>query len=361
MFITGSYPPMTCGVGDYTSCLVQALRKRSAVSIAVLTSEKLCRLESNLPSDIMAVVKHWKLIEFPRIAKVIRRWQPDIVHIQYPTQGYSGGGLLPFFLPALLSFMKIKIVQTWHEYYTEATANWHVALKAIVPSPIIVVRPRYADHLPAFYRRLIQANRLHFIPNASSLPRISLTDEERHAIHARYAPATKALVAYFGFLYPHKGIDDLFAIADPDKHHLVLIGAIDEADPYHQSLRARALRGDWAEKVSITGFLPSDEAARLLAAADAVVLPFRNGGGLWNTSLHGAALQGTFIVTTSHDKQGYDPDTNIFSASPGDISTMRHALQTYGGRRNTDDNIRNYATWDSIAEAHLQIYRILST
>lgn len=352
---------MTCGVGDYTACLVQELRKRTDISVAVLTSEKVCSLESNLPSGIMAIVKKWNIMEFPKIAKVIRRWRPDIVHIQYPTQGYAGGGRLPFFLPVLLSLMKIKVVQTWHEYYTEANANWHVALKALAPGPIVVVRPHYAEHLPSFYRRLIKENRIHFIPNASSLPRVSLTDEERRAIHARYAFATKTLVAYFGFLYPHKGVDDLFDIADPDKHHLVLIGAIDEADPYHQSLSVRASRGDWAGKATITGFLPSDEAARILAAADAVVLPFRGGGGLWNTSLHGAALQGTFIATTSDEKQGYDSDTNIFSAKPGDIASMRQALLTYAGRRNTADNIRNFATWDSIVEAHVRIYRTLLT
>lgn len=361
LIITGSFPPLKCGVGDYTSCLVQELRKRTDVNVAVLTSESLCRLESDLPSGIMAIVKNWNINEFPGIAKFIRRWRPDVVHIQYPTQGYFGGGRLPFFLPALLSLMKIKIVQTWHEYYTESTASWHVVLKVLAPGPIVVVRPQYADYLPPFYRRLIKKNRLHFIPNASSLPRVSLTNDERLAIHARYAPATRTLVAYFGFLYPHKGIDDLFDIADPDKHHLVLIGAIDEADPYHQSLRVRASRGDWAGKVTITGFLPSEEAARLLAAADAVVLPFRGGGGLWNTSLHGAALQGTFIATTSDEKQGYDSDTNIFSAKPGDVASMRQALIMYAGRRNTTDNIRNFATWDSIVEAHLRIYRTLLT
>ncbi len=361
MFITGSYPPMTCGVGDYTACLVQELRKRKDVSIAVLTSEKLYTLVNNLPSDIVAIVKRWNILDFPRIAKVIRRWRPDIVHVQYPTQGYFGGGRLPFFLPVLLSLMRIKVVQTWHEYYTEATASWHVALKILAPGPLVVVRPHYADYLASFYRRLMRESRLHFIPNASSLPRILLTDDERRAIHARYAPSTKTLVAYFGFLYPHKGVDSLFEIADPNKHHLVLIGSLDESDPYHQSLRARALQGDWAGKVTITDFLPSVEAARLLAAADAVVLPFRNGGGLWNTSLHGAAIQGTFIVTTSHEKQGYDPNTNIFSASPGDNAAIRQALATYAGNRNTDDNIKNYATWDSIAESHLQIYRALLT
>lgn len=350
---------MTCGVGDYTSCLVQKLRKGGDVSVAVVTSEKLCRLENNIPSDVMAIVKNWNISEFPGIVKFVRRWRPDIVHIQYPTQGYFGGGFLPFFLPGLLWLMGKKIVQTWHEYYTEATASLYVALKAIVPGPIVVVRPRYADNLPPFYRRLVRNDRLQFIPNASSLPRVSLNEGERREIHDRFAPSGRSLVSYFGFLYPHKGIDDLFTIADPTRHHLVLIGSIDETESYHRSLRDRVTRGDWAGKVTITGFLPADEAARILAASDAVVLPFRNGGGLWNTSLHGAALQGTFIVTTSQEKQGYDPDTNIFSASPGDIATMRQALATYGGRKNTSDNINHYATWDSIADAHMQMYRTL--
>jgi glycosyltransferase involved in cell wall biosynthesis len=348
---------MMCGVGDYTACLAEALGKLENTSVGVLTSqgvEYINRSDSNF--EIFPLVDSWTVSESLRILRFIKRWHPDIVHIQYPTQGYAGGGRLPFLLPVLLLLLNIKVVQTWHEYYTKEMTNWLIMMKAVIPGPLVVVRPNYADHLPPLYRRLMRIKQVHFIPNASSLPRVSLSDMERREIHGRFAPITKVLVAYFGFLYPHKGIDLLFDIADPEKHHLVLIGAFDPADTYHTKLKERMAQRPWAGSVTIAGFQPPDEAACILAAADAVVLPFRNGGGLWNTSLHGAAIQGTFVLTTSREQHGYDFAQNIYYASPGNIVELRHALNKYAGRRNIEENIRGYPTWDSIAEAHASLY-----
>jgi hypothetical protein len=88
-----------------------------------------------------------------------------------------------------------------------------------------------------------------------------------------------------------------------------------------------------AGKVAVTGFLPPVETAKLLAVADAVVLHFRDGGGEWNSSLHGASVQGTFVLTNSLETQGYDEDANINYALPGDVPSMQRALRQYSGRR----------------------------
>ncbi len=77
---------------------------------------------------------------------------------------------------------------------------------------------------------------------------------------------------------------------------------------------------------------------------------------MWNTSLHGAALQGTFIITTSTDRQGYDAQENVYYARPGDVDDMRRALQHYLGRKNTESNIRRLATWETIAAEHRRLY-----
>ncbi|MEK7692392.1 MAG: glycosyltransferase, partial [Bdellovibrionota bacterium] len=118
-------------------------------------------------------------------------------------------------------------------------------------------------------------------------------------------------MVYFGFIYPNKGVELLFEIAVPEKHHIVLVGYFNEAEPYHKAIMERVRQGRWAGKVTVAGFLPPEEAARILAAADAVILPFLGGGGAWNTSLHGAALQGTFVLTTSGERHGYDARENI--------------------------------------------------
>ncbi len=347
---------MSCGVGDYTACLAEAVAKLQDVQVAVITSTKAFSPQRDIHYEIFSIINEWRISELGLILKNIRHWRPDIVHIQYPTQGYAGH-ILAYVLPVILFMLHIKVVQTWHEFYKKEHVNWIHLLKTIIPGPIIVVRPNYKENIHPVFRRLIRHKPMHFIPNASSLPRVILNDQERRSIHLQHAPATKALLVYFGFIYKHKGTDLLFEIADPSKHHLVIIGAFNETDNYHKKIRDLSMQNPWVGNVTITGFLSPYESAKILSAADAVILPFRFGGGIWNTSLHGAAIQGTFILTTSEENNGYNSDQNIYYAHPGDINEMQKALSTYLGIRSTSENIRHYASWDIIAETHYQVYK----
>jgi glycosyltransferase involved in cell wall biosynthesis len=171
--------------------------------------------------------------------------------------------------------------------------------------------------------------------------------------------SAKYLVAYFGFIYPNKAVELLFDVADPSQDHLVVIGDANQDHPYRRSLLERIQCEPWSGKVTVTGFLPGEEAARLLAAVDAVVLPFRDGGGPWNTSLHAAALQGTFVLTTSRERHGYDPSSNIYYSQPGDVADMRAALRRYIGHRNAHPMTERYASWEAIAQAHTNLYQNL--
>ena len=350
---------MMCGVGDYTACLAQALAKEPDTTVGVLTSSDAgTSARTDDTFTVYPLVRNWHLGEAIPAMKFIRQWRPDIVHMQFPTQGY-GPSRLPLILPALAYLSRAKVVQTWHEYFVRQNIDKAYFPNFLVPGGLVAVRPQFKEHMPPFYRRLIAHKDFRFIPNASALPHAALNPEERRDVHEQYTSGTKALIAYFGFIYPHKGVDLLFEIADPSRHHIVLIGAYHDDDPHHAEIRKRIERGPWAGNVTITGFLPSADAARTLAAADAVVLPFRNGGGMWNTSLHGAALQGTFIITTSPDRLGYDVVENVYYARPGDVADMRQALHRYLGHRNTGSNIQRLATWESIAAEHRRLYEDL--
>lgn len=248
LLITGSFPPMRCGVGDYTACLAEALGRLDDTSVAVLTSREGGYMKTpHYNYEVFPVVRKWKLSEFTRIAGVVRQWRPDIVHVQFPTQGYRRGWL-PLLLPGLLLLFNVKVVQTWHEYYTKLTTRRIIIPKAVVPGGLVVVRPDYKAYMPRFYRWLIRHKQFRFIPNASALPRVALTPEERLAVRERFAPAEKSLLAYFGFIYPHKGVYLLFEIAVPEKHHIVLVGYFNEADPYHKAVMERVLQGLWGAR-----------------------------------------------------------------------------------------------------------------
>jgi len=68
--ITGSYPPETCGIGDYAAQLAGALRQKGVI-VEVISN------------------RDWRLSAVSSIVKTIQSAKPDIVHIQYPGVGFG--------------------------------------------------------------------------------------------------------------------------------------------------------------------------------------------------------------------------------------------------------------------------------
>jgi glycosyltransferase involved in cell wall biosynthesis len=357
LLLTGSYPPMRCGVGNYVASLADALGGLGNTQVAVVTDRRAGTAGASSGVEVFPVVREWEVSDLRALVTTIRQWTPDVLHLQYPTQGYADR-LLPWLLPLVLSVLRIPLVQTWHEYLPMASPLRSLAL-ASAPGRLVVVRPNYEATLPSWARWLVKRKRPRFIPNASSIPPVVLSEVERRDIRRRLNASAKNFVAYFGFIYPNKSVELLFDVLDPRQDHLVLIGQANQDHPSQKEVRERTQREPWMGKVTITDFLPAEEVARLLAAVDAVLLPFRDGGGPWNTSLQAAAVQGTFVLTTSRERQGYDPSMNIYYSKPGDTTDMRSALRHYVGRRTTSPLTDRYASWASIAQAHMGLYREL--
>jgi len=364
LLVSGSFPPMKCGVGDYTACLAAALAAQPGVQVAVLTSAGAADGGKATPVELFPVIRDWALREFPTVREVVQGWQPDVVHVQYPTQGY-GKGMLPWLLPLAVRRRRRPVVQTWHEYFPgfaflpgNRLPNWVPYALALVPGEVVVVRPGYRAQMPRWWRMLTAHKLIELIPNASAIPRVVLTAEERSAIRARLAPDGRAIVAFFGFLFEHKGVDDLLEVMDFGRQRLILVGEVKEWDPYQVALVERIRREPLASSVTTTGYLSPTEAGRILAAADAVALPVRTGAGSWNTSVHAAILQGTFLLTTSLERHGYDPDLHVYFARPGDLADLRHGLEAHLGDRNLRAELEDLLpTWKLVAARHLAVYR----
>jgi hypothetical protein len=198
-----------------------------------------------------------------------------------------------------------------------------------------------------------------FIPNASFIGVAALNSEQRERVRAKYLDGQKRLIVFFGFLYPHKGVEQLFEISNPATDRIVIAGEMNVVPHYCAEIMKRIASPPWSGKVTVAGFLPSGDMAELLASADAVVFPYRNGGGEWNTSLHGAVLNRAFVLHTSLHPGGYDPKRNTYSARIDDIEEMRGALNRYAGSRRGDDPALDCADWQSIAAAHETVYKAL--
>ncbi len=358
LLVAGAVPPARCGVGDYTVGLARALTEAGAVRIGVLTSRHEGASEASWRAglEVLEPVDGWRASGLRRALAAARSWAPDVLHVQYPSQGYDGSLALLLGTAARWT-LGVPLAVTLHE---PAGLDAQVpAMAALIRSAgaLITVRPNLRALFHPKLRWMIAHKQLRLIPNATPLPHASPTPERRRAIRERFRAGTRALVAYFGYVYPARGVHQLFEIADPARHCLAIVGGtFADAAAYVEAMSTRARQADWAGSCTLTGFVADEEAAEILACADAVVLPFEQGGGSWNTSLLAARSQGTFVLTTSREARGYDARENVYYARPGDLGEMRAALATHLGTRSEPAGV---PTWAQVAAEHLDAYRKL--
>lgn len=351
LLVTGSFPPNECGVGDYCEQLAIALGNCGELTVGVLTG----RVVGRLPPENISLLEidtDWGFSQIPKIIQEIRNWNPDIVHFQYPCQGFKGRA--PSLIPLICRLIGLTVVQTWHEAYK--WSEWQIfVLQLLGADGLVFVRPNYSNLLPSLYRWLLRIYPKAYINNAAAMFVRQSDPDLQKLQRENYLGVYKRLIVFFGFVYPSKGIESLLEIANPVTDRLIIAGGIKD-EVYMQSLIKLATLLCWSPKqIYFTGFLPKDEACKLLSVADAVVLPFINGGGEWNTSLHSALAHGTLVITTSLNPSGDNLQRNLYTAPLLAIQEMKFALDRLAGRRIPPPMHDN--SWNVIADNHVDFYR----
>ena len=358
LLVTGSFPPMPCGIGDYTAKLAETLAHRKNPEVAVLTHKQGENPQDGRPYRLLPGADGWRIPEACRILRNVRNWRPDVIHFQYPGRDY---GILQFALPTLFRIMGYRVLLTMHEYYhvhdfpSLLTTMLHLP-NMLAATGVTVTREKYQELMPWIYARILRGKAVRHIRIASVIPTIVVDDAERGKVRGQYGDPCGSFLSYFGFVMPHKGLEDLFRIANPERHRIILICDLRESDPYHKTILRIIETPPWKGRVTVTGFLSEIEVGRILSVSDAVILPFIKGATIGNSSLHGAVAQGTFILTTSREQHGYDPANNIYFARPGDIAEMAEALETHIKRRISRESDFMERIWDEIADLHIRFY-----
>ncbi len=344
--ITGEYPPMQGGVGDFTRLLAQALAKQSH-DVHVVTGTRAG--VSDGPDDdgvrVHRVVKSWGLGCWRRVAAVARQEALDVLNIQYEPAAYAmqvGVNFLPSSTARRL--IKAPIVTTYHDllmpylFPKAGPLRWKVVeYLARRSDATIITNEEDRDRLTSL--KLPTAN-LHMIPIGSNIQpaQAGVFDvaQERERWQVRRDEFT---IGYFGFLNLSKGGETLMQAVkllrdEQFPVRLLLVGGrTGTSDPTNAAYAAQveALIDvlELKDHVSATGYLDSVSASRALLACDAMALPYVDGASVRRGSLMAAIAHGRALVTTEprYPIEGLTPDESVLYVPPNDPPALAQAIK----------------------------------
>jgi glycosyltransferase involved in cell wall biosynthesis len=372
-FVTGAYPPVVCGIGDYTANLCGALA-RKGLEVSVVTSSYLGipRRDHGNPR-VFPIINSWRVHQARKAIRIINHIKPEIVVFQVPHPQYRRRTFCNLLIPLIKAFRpSAKIVVTFHEMIEVRDVSWKRVLSVARviawvagSDAVVLVSPSYVDVFRAVIHKLwpwTQTVPVCVIPVASSIPSYTLGSEELRRLREEMGfPAASCLLTYFGFVHPEKGFEDVLSVLSRTRQggapaHLLIVGNLDAGDPYHCDMQMRIKRDGLQDHVTVTGFLSAQTVANYLAMSDACILPFRSGVHPKSTTFLAARSQGVFTLTTSADGTGYSEEENVFYSRPGDVEAMTDAVCRYGGRKLGSDATCQLPTWEGVAELHRKLF-----
>jgi glycosyltransferase involved in cell wall biosynthesis len=373
--VSGEYPPLQGGVGDFTHELGKALQALG-VDVEVVTSVTCAEHGTGL--SVQAVIERWSWGCWGAITRLVERQQPDVVNVQYQAAAY---GMHPAinFLPHRL---RVPVVTTFHDLkvpYLFPKAGplrgWVVRALAQASAAAITTNPEDTARAAGF----LPEGQLREIPIGSNIDPSLPPGYDREAWRARWgAGPDTLLLCYFGFLNESKGgvtlVHTLAQLKEqvaggPPPRLLMVGGQVGSSDPtnvaYLEWVKGRIVDLGLADQVEWTGYLPDAEVSASLLAADVCVLPYEDGASYRRGSFMAALAHGLPIVTT-HPRVSLPElvsGRTVLLVRPGDASATAAAVSRVWGDPALQVALREGArrlaqrfAWDQIALETLAVF-----
>ncbi len=380
--VTGEYPPMQGGVGDYTRELALALTALGTeVHVICHQQSAVSRQPSALttyhsPFAIHPIIRRWSFPALFQIRSLAQSLNLSILNLQYQAAAFGLSAPIHF-LPAVAG---VKTVVTFHDLripylFPKAgplrpMAVTHLARAA---AGVIVTDPADETEL----RRRGGVKRLTQIPIGSNIAPNPPAGYNRAQWRAQHGlAADDFLIGYFGFLNDSKGGEALIeALAilknenQPVKLALVggQTGASDTSNnaAFSAELAARIQRHALGQHILQTGFVSASDVSAWLLACDVVALPYRDGASFRRGTLMAALAHGCAILSTQPTAPlpALQDGVNIRLIPPDNAAALAHAalelraspdLRTRLGQGAQE--LSRQFTWDKIAARALEFY-----
>lgn len=383
LFITGEFPPMQGGVGDYTWSLGSTLA-RQGVDVHVLTSHE-AGPQHLIPPGIDNVYPDcadWRWGLARQVRSLARELQPDVVHIQYQSAAYDlhpAINLLPRALrnerwPRAVT-VTLHDLRTPYVFPKAGPLRWQANLALMTHSAAVIATNAEDMSRLAALPRL--AGKVHEVPIGANIQPKLPAAFNRDAQRARWGVGPDdLLLCYFGFLNASKGGEELalalarLASRRTPVHLLMVGGQVGASDPTNQAYLAHVKHmledACVSDRVSWTGFTTASEVSANLAASDIAVLPYRDGASFRRGSLMAAIAHGMSVVSTepaieiAEMKHGENIWLTPAYAPEALADAVEHLWRHPELRGRLSHGARELAgrfTWDAIAARHSEIYR----
>lgn len=384
--ITGEYPPLEGGVGDFTRKLGAALHAGEH-EIHILTT----RMDDHQRSPIAeaGITVYRDIYDWDRKAhKDITNWVSklslDVVNIQYQAAAYQMRGGINFYPRMQKRHLSTPIVVTYHDLlppYLFPKAGplrqWSVRQLAQYADGVIVTNgDDYTAITTAMERSLPPTRLIPIGSNIAQQPPAGYNRAAWRAAHGIYP--NDMLVGFFGFLNRGKGVETLIEalgqlVTGGLPAHLLFIGgrtgSSDSTNArYADEIDARIKEAGLSTHVQRTGFTTPAEVSAALLAVDVCALPYRGGASLRHGTLHAALAHGNAIVTTTPQKETpqLQHGKNIMLVPPENATALTNALRLLWMEPRMRADIGQQAaqlsrefSWERIAARTAEFFRTL--
>jgi glycosyltransferase involved in cell wall biosynthesis len=351
LFITGEYPPLPGGVGDYAFRLREAL-EALGVRTSVLT------LDGGHGARVHTTRRWGWRTDYTRVVHAER---PSVAHIQYQAGAFAMHLSINLLPRRLARDFQLPTVTTFHDLrppylFPKAGQLRDTAMRLLATRSAAVVVTNHDDER-ALLRRGVHAVQ---IPIGANLPPPSVCLADRDALE----------VAFFGFPGRSKGVADLVAalghLDAARRPTLTLVGAHGSPSQHNDHLsdtQLDALAARAGVRLHRTGFLSPQGASDTLAQARVIVLPFRDGASLRNGSLLAALQTGRPVISTTPctpealGSLGQLPQLTL--APPRAPLALATAIESALAHETCSAALPAEYRWEAIARRHVALYRML--
>jgi glycosyltransferase involved in cell wall biosynthesis len=370
--VSGAYPPHKDGIGDYTYKLIEALQKCN-VRMGLITSSI-----QNIASDrehveIFPVIQKWDLGAVRSILRIIKKEQPDVLHLQYPSSKYRRIISLAF-LPLFVRFfcMQTKVAVTLHEFSLARPLNKIRQLCLVASSHCVMVSDE--GDLDSISRILWWCRcKIQIVPIGSSITKCRYDETYKNKFFDKHGlTRDTGIVIYFGFIHPNKNIESLLKAIALLKQRgmplfLLMIAELDVMqNAYHRKIKELMQSLGIETSMLWTDYRDASDVSAFLSMSDMCVLPFLDGISLRRSTLMAALVHGLPVISFQgkHVPHELQHKQNIYLISVNNFEKISEAIAELHKdallRRKIAENGQRTAerfSWDKIAITHKNLYQ----